>query len=171
MDFLKLAEERFSVRDFSDKPIEQDKLDKILKAAQLAPTAKNLQPQRIYILKSEEALKTIRDITRCAFNAPIVMLICADIEESWKSPFEPEYNSGEMDASIVATHMMLEAYEQGIGSVWVRYFDTAATKKAFNLPENVAPICLMPMGYASDKAVPTSNHTATKAVADFVTEL
>lgn len=171
MDFLTLAENRFSVRDFLNKEIEKEKMDKILKAAQIAPTAKNNQPQKIYILKSKEAIDKIRDITVCAFNAPVVLLICADSDISWKSPFEPEYNSGEMDASIVATHIMLEAFEQGIGSVWVRRFDVAKTKEAFNLPSNISPICLIPMGYSAEGVKPTERHFQNKEIKEFVIEI
>lgn len=171
MDFLKLAEERYSVREYADKKVEEEKINKILRAAQVAPTAKNIQPQKIYVLKSDEAIKKIREVTRCAFNAPVVFLICADSEISWKSPFEPDYNSGEMDASIAATHMMLEAWELGLGSVWVRWFDTNKTAEVFNLPENIKPICLLPVGYASENAKPSKMHTERKTIEDMVTVL
>ena len=75
MDFLELAADRYSVRSFSDRPVEQEKIDKILKAAQLAPTAVNFQPQMIYILKSEEAMTKINRLCRCIYGAPMVFLI------------------------------------------------------------------------------------------------
>lgn len=159
MDFLKLAAERYSVRSFSDKKIEPEKLDKILEAGRLAPTAKNIQPQRIYVLQSDKAIETIRSVTSMAFNAPTVLLICSDDEKAWRSPFESDYDSGEMDASIACTHMMMEAWELGIGSVWVRAFDTAKTKEAFGLPENIRPICLLPIGYAAEGASPSPRHS------------
>lgn len=171
MEFLKLAEERFSVRNFSNKKIEEDKISKILRAAQVAPTAKNNQPQKIYVLKSEEALEKIKGATRCTFNAPLVFLICANKDESWRSPFEAEYESGEMDASIVTCHMMLEAWELGIGSVWVRHFDVAETKKIFNLPDNIVPVCLLPVGYAAEGVEPSERHMKKKEIKDFVEEL
>ena len=134
MDFLQLATDRYSVRSFSDRPIEPEKMEKILKAGQLAPTAVNFQPQKIYILKSKAALDKIRSLTRFAYDAPVVLLFCADISKAWKSPVEHGYNTGEMDVSIVCTHMMLEAWELGIGSVWVRGFDARQVAKAFDLP-------------------------------------
>ena len=115
MNFLELAEERYSVRSYSNKPIEEEKIKRILKAAQLAPTAVNYQPQKIYILKSQEALTKIRSLTNATYNAPIVFLICSDETKTWKSSLEKGYTTGEMDASIVCTHMMLEAWELGIG--------------------------------------------------------
>ncbi|MDO4853720.1 MAG: nitroreductase family protein, partial [Clostridia bacterium] len=86
MEFDQILSERYSVRAFSSKAIEPDKLNRILEAGRLAPTAKNNQPQRIYVLKSEAALQKIRAITRCAFNAPVVLLVAVDTEAMWKNP-------------------------------------------------------------------------------------
>lgn len=119
-DFLELARARWSVRSFSSRQVEPDKLDLILKAGQIAPTAVNYQPQKIYVLQSLEALGKIRAITRSAYNAPTVLLVCYDTRLSWKSPFVEGYDCGEMDASIVCTHMMLEAWDIGIGSCWLK---------------------------------------------------
>ena len=106
MTFLELAKKRFSVRSFEDKPVEQEKLDRILEARHVAPTACNFQPQRIYVLESEDAIGKIRGITRCAFDAPVVLLVCGDTSEAWVNPFNNR-SSAEMDCSIVTTQMML----------------------------------------------------------------
>lgn len=154
MSFLELAQERFSVRSFQDKPVEQEKIDLILKTAQLAPTAVNYQPQKIYILKSEEALNKINRLSPCIYGAPVVFLVCSDERLTWKSNTDRGYSSGEMDCSIVCTHMMLEAWEQGIGSCWVRLFNSKAIAKAFGLPSYIKPVCLLPIGYATEDCVP-----------------
>ncbi|SDL41346.1 Nitroreductase family protein [Kandleria vitulina] len=103
VQFLRFARERYSVRSFSDTPIEQHKIDSILTAAQLAPTAVNFQPQMIYVLKSEEALAKIRQVCRSTYGVPLVFLICSDERKTWKSQTERGYSSGEMDCSIVGT--------------------------------------------------------------------
>ena len=154
MSFLDLAAERYSVRSYSNQPVEQEKIDLILKAAQLAPTAVNYQPQMIYLLKSNVALAKINRLCRCIYGAPLVFLICSDERKTWKSQTEPGYSAGEMDCSIVCTHMMLEAWEQGLGSVWVRLFNVAEVAKAFDLPPHIKPICLLPVGYAAPGAKP-----------------
>ena len=133
-DFLELARARWSVRSFSSRQVEPDKLDLILKAGQIAPTAVNYQPQKIYVLQSPEALGKILAITRSTYNAPTVLLVCYDTRLSWKSPFVEGYDCGEMDASIVCTHMMLEAWD--------------------NLPPYIIPVCLLPIGYPSANARP-----------------
>ena len=168
MDFLKLAQERYSVRSFSDRTVEQEKIDLILKAAQLAPTAVNYQPQKIYVLKSESALTKINSLCRCIYGAPLVFLICSDERRSWKSSTEEGYSSGEMDCSIVCTHMMLEAWELGLGSVWVRLFDVKKVSQAFGLPSYIKPICLLPVGYASADSVPYAPwHDVYRDIEDF----
>ena len=172
MSFLNLAAERYSVRSYSSQPVEQEKIDLILKAAQLAPTAVNYQPQMIYVLKSEEALKKINRLCRCIYGAPLVFLICSDERKTWKSQTEPGYSAGEMDCSIVCTHMMLEAWEQGLGSVWVRLFDVEKVAKAFDLPAYIKPICLLPVGYAAPDSKPYAPwHDVYRPIEEFAKEL
>ena len=118
MTFLELAKKRFSVRKFTDQPVEKEKLDKVLEAGNIAPTAKNLQPQRIYVLQSEEALKKAYALTPCCYGAKTVLLFTYDIDEEWTNPLEDMIHSGDQDVSIVATHIMLEAEEyEGSGSL------------------------------------------------------
>lgn len=148
MKFSELAAQRYSVRRFDSRPVEQDVLDQILETGRLAPTAKNLQPQRIYVVRSEALLAKLRTITTMTFDAPQVLIICADPSEAWVNPFNGR-SSAEMDASIVAAHMMLQMQELGIGSTWVCWFDTEKVKQALALPESVEPYCLLPFGYPS----------------------
>lgn len=172
MDFMELASQRYSVRSYSERPVEQEKIDLILKAAQLAPTAVNYQPQMIYVLKSEVAMNKINRLCRCIYGAPMVFLICSDERKTWKSQTERGYSTGEMDCSIVCTHMMLEAWEQGLGSVWVRLFDVKAVTKAFDLPPYIKPICLLPVGYASEDSVPYAPwHDVYRDISEFTEEL
>lgn len=168
MSFMELAAERYSVRSYSARPVEQEKIDLILKAAQLAPTAVNYQPQMIYVLKSKEAMAKINRVCRCIYGAPLVFLVCSDERRTWKSQTEPGYSSGEMDCSIVCTHMMLEAWEQGLGSVWVRLFNVEAVAKMFDLPSYIKPICLLPVGYASEDSVPYAPwHDVYRNISEF----
>ncbi len=145
-DFLTLAQERYSVRKFKPEPVAQAIVDRILRAGQLAPTGCNNQPQRIFVLQSEEALAKMRLCTKCHFGAPLGMLVCYDETQSWKRRFDGA-DSGWVDASIVTTHMMLEAHEQGVGSCWVMYFDPDAVKAQFELPDHLIPVALLVMGY------------------------
>ena len=168
MEFEKVITDRYSVRDYSDREIEQEKLDKIIEAGMLAPTAKNIQPQRVYVLKSEEALEKIRGLSRCAFNAPVVLLVGYDESEQWTNSFEAGISSGVEDASIVATHMMLEAQNLGLGTCWVNLFKNSEVETAFNLPDSVRSVLLMPLGYASEKAHPAPLHETRRATEEVV---
>ena len=158
MKFSQLAAQRYSVRRFDSRPVEQAVLDQILETGRLAPTAKNLQPQRIYVVRSEVLLAKLRAITAMTFDAPQVLIICADQSEAWVNPFNGR-SSAEMDASIVAAHMMQEL---GIGSTWVCWFDTEKVKQTLALPESVEPYCLLPFGYPGADCRPSRQHEQRK---------
>lgn len=169
MEFMKLAAQRYSVRKFSDAPVEPEKLSAVLEAGNVAPTAKNLQPQRIYVLSSVEALEKVDGLTRCRFGAPVVLLIAYDADEDWKNPLEEGIHAGQQDASIVATHIMLAAAEAGLGTCWVNLFPNSQANEAFDLPESIVPVLLMPIGYAALDAKPSRLHDERKPIEETVT--
>ncbi len=161
--FLKLAEKRYSVRKFKDQPVEQEKIDAILRAAQVAPTAANFQPQKILVINSPEAIAKMPECTRYTFDAPLFFLTCIDHSKVWVRKQDGK-NGADVDAAIVHTHMMLEAEELGLGSVWVGSFDPAAARKAFNIPDNIEPIALLPVGYPAEDAEPSPLHSKNKPI-------
>lgn len=170
MDFSELARSRYSVRQFSEQPVPREVLDKILEAGRLAPTACNLQPQHVYVLQSQTALDAIRAITPCAFNAPVVLLVCGDTKTCWSNPYSG-HTSAEVDASIVAAHMMLQAADLALGTTWVGYFDAQKVKEAFSLPEGMEPCCLLPLGYPAKTAAPAELHGKRKPIDETVSLL
>lgn len=159
MNFTELATERYSVRKFTDKLVEKEQIEKILDAGRVAPTGCNYQPQRILVINSKETLEKLKDCTRCHFDAPCAMLVCFNKDECWTRPYDGN-QSGIVDASIVTTHMMLKAWELGIGSTWVMHFNPAKMREAFGIPENIEPVALLVMGYPAPDAVPNERHTA-----------
>ena len=167
--FLQLAKDRFSVRYYAKTPVEQEKIDAILEAARVAPTAKNLQPFHIYVLKSPEAIAKINKLSRCAYGAPVVFVVCYDRSKAWTSPFDANDNSGVMDSSIVGAHMMLEAFEQGLGSCWVKFFNPKEVAAAFDIPDNLTPSFLLDVGYPQKGVAPSKMHFEKREVKDFVT--
>lgn len=171
MTFLELAEARFSVRKYAQTPVEQEKIDAILQAAKLAPTAKNLQPQYIYVLKSPEAIAKVNEVTSRAYKAPVVFVVCYDKNIAWQNPLNHDHTSGEMDASIVGTHMILAAAEQGLGSCWIEWFNPEELSKAFDIPDNLVPAFLIDCGYPAEGVAPSPMHFASKEIGEFVTEL
>lgn len=171
MTFQKLARARYSVRSFLSTPIEEEKLALILEAGRVAPTACNNQPQKIYVAKSPEARKKLAAVCRCTFDAPVILVVCYDRTRDWKNPLLPGYESGETDAAIVCTHMMLQAADLGIGSCWVGYFNANDVARALDLPEHITVAALLPLGYASEKGTPAPLHTQYRDFPDTVTEL
>lgn len=171
MTFLELAKARFSVRKFKNEMIEDAKLDAIIEAGRVAPTACNNQPQKIYVVKSEANRKRLGRICRYTFDAPVILVIGYDKERDWKNRLMPGYNSGETDAAIVCTHMMLEAWEQGIGSCWVGFFNADEVSRTLGLPENVCVTAMLPIGYAADNAQPSDLHSMCRDLEDMVSIL
>ena len=171
MTFLELAKARYSVRKFKNDTIEDAKLEAILEAGRVAPTACNNQPQKIYVVKSEENRKKLAEVCRFTFDAPVILMIAYDKERDWKNRRMPGYSSGETDAAIVCTHMILEAWEQGIGSCWVGAFASDAVEEALSLPENIRVTALLPIGYAADDAEPAWLHNTYRDWNDTITVL
>ncbi len=169
MNFLELAKDRYSVRKYKNTPVESDKLDRIIEAGLLAPTACNNQPQKIYVAKSHEARAKLKEVTPYTFDAPVIMVVGYDTTRSWQNKRMPGYESGETDAAIVTTHMMLAAWEEGIGSCWVGVFNSDEVKNALNLPDNIRVTALMPMGYADME--PGHRHSEYREREDVITEI
>ena len=146
-------------------------LEKILEAGHVAPTACNNQPQRIYVAKSAASREKLASVCRCTFGAPVILVVCYDRDRDWKNKIMPGYESGETDAAIVCTHMMLEAWEQGIGSCWVGYFNAQEVARVLELPENVTVSALLPMGYPAENAEPLPLHTQFRPTTEIVEEI
>lgn len=161
MEFAKLIEERYSVRSFKPEHLPQEVLEKILDAGHRAPTGCNYQPQRILVLNTDESMEKLRGCTKCHFHAPTALLVCHCAAESWVRKYDGALSSP-VDAAIVATHMMLAAHNEGVGCCWVMHFDPAAMAEAFGIPEGVAPVALLVMGYPAEDAKPLPLHFKTR---------
>ena len=163
MNFEDVIKNRFACRKFLEREVEQEKIDKILEAANMAPTAKNLQPFKIYVVKSKEGIDRIDKASPCRYGAPLVFLICGDKNMCFVKDDHPCH---EMDSTIVLTHMMLEATNIGLSNIWVEMFDENVLREGFSIPENFIPVALMPTGYSE---LSTSiNHDKRKNIEDLV---
>ena len=174
MTFMELAKNRYSERFFDSRPVEQEKIDQILEAGRIVPTACNYQPQRFYVIRSEEALAKAKTVTPFHYNAPLLLLVCYDARAAWRNPgdrYYHNYNSGEQDASIAATTMMYEAEELGIHNVWLRGFDSQKVHDAFDLPEGTVPSLMLALGYPSKGSRPHKLHGEREPMEEFVVEL
>lgn len=161
MSFNDLAAKRYSVRNFSTQEVEKEKLEYVLKAGQLAPTAGNLQPWRVLVIEDRQARTKLRDCTECHFNAPVALLVCGSKEDAWDRPYDSK-NSGDIDCSVVTTQMMLAAVDIGLGTTWVMHFDPVKMREVFNIPASLEPVALLPMGYPAPEAAPNPMHSDRK---------
>ncbi|HIX15094.1 MAG TPA: nitroreductase family protein [Candidatus Hungatella pullicola] len=178
MDFMDVSKKRVTVRKFAQTPVEAEKIQKILEAGRWAPTAVNAQPQRILVLNTVEDLAKVKEF--CSFGysqkyvdlakecddqehgkvnfyygAPLVLFVSYDKTACWIHPQNGK-SSGATDATIIATHMMLEAASLDLGTVWISYFDEEKARKLLELPENWQPICMLYIGYPAPDFVPNT---------------
>ena len=157
MDFKKLTVERFSVRSFENTPVEKEKLDIILEAGRVAPTACNNQPQRVKIITGADLTK-VDEFSPCRYGAPLVLLVCYDKTVCASAlPFETG-QTGQVDASIVTAHMMFQAADLGLGSLWVMRFDPDKAKELLDIPENIIPMAVLDIGYPANGTTPNERH-------------
>lgn len=115
MDFIELAKKRYSVRSYSNKKVEPEKLNRILQAAHVAPTAANLQPVHLIVVQDEDGLAKIGKGANI-YGAPLAIIVCADHNKAWVRPFDKKQTC-DIDASILTDHMMMEATELGLGDM------------------------------------------------------
>ncbi|MBR6100887.1 MAG: nitroreductase family protein [Ruminococcus sp.] len=167
MEFKEVVKNRYSCKKYSGRQVSEEKLCAILEAGRLAPTAKNLQEQRIYVIQSPEMLSVLDKLTPCRYGAPTVIAVAYDRNNVFTYPGN-KYSSGTEDATIVATQMILAAADEGVDSCWLNYFDPDLTAKAIGLPENEEIVMLMDLGYAAEGAGPLPNHSNRKPLSETV---
>jgi nitroreductase len=152
VDFFELIHNRYSVRAYKSDQVEDAKLNQILEAARLAPTASNRQPFHVIVVKTagnEEALKSVY-APKWFTDAPLVLCICGTPGLAWTRRQDGK-SYCEVDAAIVMDHIILAATALGLGTCWIAAFDPDAARSVLKLPSEVAPIAFTPLGYAADK--------------------
>ncbi len=147
MDFFELIKRRESVRSYSSDPIEEEKINKILEAARLAPSAANKQPWEFIVVRSKDILDEVKkSYPRDWFiNAPCIIVVKGDKNQSWKR--KDGYDSIETDLAIAMTYIILSSFELGLATCWIGAFDESVLRKALNLKENEVVFALTPLGY------------------------
>ena len=167
MEFNELIKERFSCRALTDRTVEPEKLTRILEAGNYAPTAVNNQPFRIWQVESSESVEKIKSVTNYTFGARTFLIIGADRDEAWVRTSDKR-NFADVDAAIVATHIMLAIHNEGLRSTWVGHFDSPKLKELFPEMADYDLIALFPIGYPAEKAAPAARHTQRKSLVSLV---
>ncbi len=160
MNFLDLTRQRCTTRGFDGQPIEKEKLEYMLEAARVAPTACKKQPQRIIVVQRPENLEKVGKAYN-TFRSPCILIICRDTRDSLIRPFDNKC-SGDLDIGIVTDHLMLAAREVGIGSVMVGLFDPAIVRREFSIPEYIEPTALLLLGYPEKGFLSPERHLHTR---------
>ncbi len=170
MEFSDVVKNRYSCKKFGEQQIGREQLEAILEAGRLAPTAKNLQEQHIYVVQSAEGLAKIDGATPCRYGAPTVLVVAFDRNSVFTYP-GGKHNSGVEDAAIVATHMVLAAQNAGVDSCWLNFFDPDQLAKELGLPENEEILMLLDLGHAAEGAGPLAGHSSRKPLSETVSYL
>lgn len=170
MEFKEVIKNRYSCKKYSDRQVEVKKLEAILEAGRLAPTAKNLQEQHVYVIQNPDLLAKIDAITPCRYGAPTVIVVAFNKENVFTYP-GGKRDSGVEDATIVATHMILAAADEGVDSCWLNFFDPDKAAELLGLPANEEVLMLLDLGYAAPGAGPLPNHSSRKELKETVTYL
>lgn len=158
MTVTEAVQKRFSVRSYLDKPVEPQKLQRILEAARLAPSANNKQEWRFVVCQDARQRQALADAAGQAFvgTAPIVIVACAADTTRVMRCGIPCHS---IDVAIALEHIALQAVEEGLGTCWIGAFDPEAVKEIVNAPEDAIIVELMPLGYPAVSA-PTKSRLA-----------
>ena len=155
MNFNQLVSNRYSVRNFSKKEVEDEKLNKVLEAARLAPSAANFQPFKIYVIKSEPLLSSVRECYHREWinAAPIILVMVGLHEVAWKRSSDTK-DYTDIDTAIAIDHMTLQATDLGLGSCWVCNFNAVLCSHVLKLKPSEEPIALIPLGFPASDDIP-----------------
>jgi nitroreductase len=155
MNFNELVLNRYSVRSYDTKPIEKEKLELVLNAARLAPSAVNFQPYKIFVVQTEEKLNQVRACYHRAWmaKAPVLLVVVGKHGMGWKRTTDSKDHT-DIDCAIAIEHMALQAADLGLGTCWVCNFDVEQCSEVLNLQANEEVVAIMPLGYPSEDNVP-----------------
>lgn len=170
--FLEIAKSRYSCRKYDSRPVELEKLELVLEAGRVAPSAVNFQPWHFYVIQGESGLKNFHSAYHREWfqSAPCVIVICADHSRTWKRKADGK-DSGDVDAAICTDHMTLQATELGLATCWICNFDVELTKELLELPPEMEPVVILPLGYPLDKTDPNRHGEKRKALSEIVSYL
>jgi nitroreductase len=169
MTFIELAKRRYSCRNYDSRPVEQDKLDLILEAGRIAPSAVNYQPWHFIVIREKGNLKKIHDTYHREWfqAAPCVIVVCGDHDQSWERKQDGKDHC-DIDIAIAVDHMTLQATELGLATCWICNFDKDKTTQTLNLTSYLEPIVILPVGYPLDKPDPSRHVEKRKKMQDII---
>jgi nitroreductase len=168
MDFLSLAKNRYSSRKYLSKPIEEEKLLKVLEAARVAPSAVNKQPWSFYVIRKKSNLLKICEAYHREWlrDAPVIIVACANHDISWKRVDTKDH--ADIDLAIAIDHITLQATELGLATCWICNFDATKCKEILHLQQHIEPIAIIPLAYPADSTNPERHTSLRKPLNEIV---
>ena len=170
MEFKDVLNRRYSCRAFAARGVEQEKVDRILEAGRVAPTAVNKQPVHIWAVSNPETLQAIKGVTRSNYGAPLLLVVGCRPDEAWVRRYDGK-NGAEVDASIVATYLMLAAENEGLATLWVGSFDPALLRDILPGTDGYDLVAMINVGYPAPDSQPSPMHSERKPVGELVTRV
>jgi nitroreductase len=164
MEFYEVLRTRRSIRKYKPAPVEEEKIDRMLEAVRLAPSAKNIQPWHFIVVKEDAVRRALGEAypREWFWEAPVIICVCGEPAKAWVRRDGKSYL--DVDAAIAFEHLILAAAAEGLATCWIGAFDAAAVKRVLELPDGVEPIAMTPLGYADAEPRPLERRT----IADFV---
>lgn len=170
MEFNTVIQKRYSCRAFAPRKVEQEKIDRILEAGRIAPTAVNKQPVHVWAVTNPDTLEAIKGVTRSNYGAPLLLVVGCCPADAWVRRYDGK-NGAEVDASIVATYLMLAAENESLATLWVGSFDPALLKRILPGTEGYEMVAMINVGYPSDESAPSAMHGTRIPMGEFVTKI
>ena len=170
MEFKTVIQNRYSCRSFAARTVEQEKVDRILEAGRIAPTAVNKQPVHVWAVTNPMTLEAIKGVTRSNYGAPLLLVVGCRPADAWVRRYDGK-NGAEVDASIVATYLMLAAENEGLSTLWVGSFDPSLLKDLLPSTDGYELLAMINVGYPSEESAPSAMHGTRIPMDEFVTKV
>ena len=164
MDIIDAIKTRKSIRSFLDKPVEETKLNTVLEAGRLAPSAANRQEWRFLVVRDPETRKRVAMAAgrqKFVGEAPIVIVACAETDNKVMRCGQLSYP---IDVAIALDHMTLAAVELGLGTCWIGNFDEQLVNKILGIPDEIRVVQLLPLGYPMDPSAIEKNRLPVEKI-------
>ena len=166
MNFNDLAKQRSSIRNYEKTPIEEGIIKQLLATARLAPTAANTQPQKIMVINESDSISKVNKAANC-HGAPLIMIVLVNKTATWIRPYDNK-NMSDIDGTIVADHIVMQAEDLGLSSCWITYFNPSILKREFNIPNEFEPIAIISIGYSTVSKNASRHNTLRKPLESMV---
>ena len=164
MDFYEVVRQRRSVRAYRTDPVEEEKLERVLEAARLAPSAANRQPLQFYVVRDKGLRARMLEAysQQWFVDAPVIICACARPAEAWQRVDGKNY--ADVDVTIAMDHLILAATAEGLGTCWIGAFKPERLRELLELPPDLEPLAMTPLGYPDAQPSPTPRKTLDELV-------